>query len=431
MLRLDWTNLKTTSLQMLVPASEGKARAKALFHDWTQPPFTGKSTFSGYRRQILAGEGLSESIALANQLHGEFQNMIVLGIGGSALGSKTALAALAWTVETSHRRHVVICENLDPIEFHQQTAHLDPTKTCVVIISKSGGTIETMSQASQLLTRFQKSVGANWQKHFIAITDPKSGSLRDWCTKEPCIRNLSVPPDVGGRFSVLTPVGLIPLAFAGIDVSRLTQGAQKFFQGSVISLDEMQSFALRIWELEKSHFSGHVLMPYSSVLRDFGNWFVQLWGESLGKKAPNGGYTGSIPVAAVGATDQHSLLQLLVEGPNRLTTGFVEIAEWPKNFDAPTRFEKLPASFASLGYAEGKTFGQIINAELAATRQVLAERGRPSYTITLTELSPESIGALFAFYMDLTTWVGAHHEINPYDQPGVEHGKKILPTLLK
>jgi len=232
---------------------------------------------------------------------------------------------------------------------------------------------------------------------------------------------------VGGRFSVLTPVGVFPLAFAGVDMRALMKGAQSQFRGEGVSTDATLELGLRLCELEKAGVAGHVLMPYASVLKDFSSWFVQLWGESLGKTAKGGRLVGPLPMAAVGATDQHSILQLLVEGPNRIVTGFVFVDDWGKK--VPVMGE-LPKAFAKLSFGYGKSFVEILNAEGTATRQVLSELGRPTYALRLSRLDAESLGALLAFYMDLTTAAGAAAELNPYDQPGVELGKRILPNLL-
>jgi glucose-6-phosphate isomerase len=188
----------------------------------------------------------------------------------------------------------------------------------------------------------------------------------------------------------------------------------------------------RLAEFEWEGFAGHVLMPYASVLKDFSAWFVQLWGESLGKETPKGNRVGSIPVPAVGATDQHSILQLLVEGPNRIITGFVSVRDWNlKTAETVKMTSSLPsAHFGKLSYAQGSSFARILDAQSKATQSVLIKRQRPTYRLELGRLDEEHLGALMGFYMDLTTATGAALEINPYDQPGVEEGKVILPSFL-
>lgn len=422
-LKLDIAALSSEGMKFLVPGSPSEGQ-RARFDEWTQAPARGP-VFSGYRRQILAAEGLEESLKLAATWRGRFDTIFVMGIGGSALGTKAVLGALETRIKPADRRKVVVVDNLDPWAFEAAWAGIDAAKTGFVIITKSGGTIETMSQMGVVLERLQKA-GLPMRERVLAITDPKDGALRAWATREK-VETLAVPSDVGGRFSVLTAVGLFPLAFAGVDVRALMAGAQAQLRGEEVPLIEVLALGQRLSELEEAGLSGHVMLPYASVLKEFSAWFVQLWGESLGKRSFSERRVGPIPVAAVGATDQHSLLQLLVEGPNRLVTGFLVIEEWENDPVAP----KLPAEFAKLAFSEGKSFSRILNAEAQATRQTLDSLGRPTYEIRIPRLDAGSLGALLALYMDLTSAAGATADLNPYDQPGVEHGKRILPGLLK
>jgi len=429
-LELRAEGLFTEKLEYLCPSGatpDRLERIKSLFATWTAENPSGP-VHSGYRRQILAREGLGSSKMLAQKLRERFDSMLVLGIGGSALGVKTGLSALSWAVPQGERRKVLVAENIDPLDFETLWAQLRPESTCFVVISKSGGTIETISQLAVVLERL-KAAGLDPSQHVVAVTDPTKGSLRAWAADEG-VQTLDVPSDVGGRFSVLTPVGLLPLAFAGLDVESLVESAARQFEGLGLPLDSLAKVALRLTELERSGLVGHVLMPYATSLREFGDWFVQLWGESLGKIRAEGGAVGPIPIAALGATDQHSLLQLLVEGPRQIITGFLRVENWPSFGPRSPAVHKLPQHFASLSFAVGRSFGEILNAEMVATKRVLEDRGRPVYEIVLDQLSPESLGALFAVYMDLVTLAAAAYEVNPFDQPGVEFGKKILPEIL-
>ncbi len=334
-------------------------------------------------------------------------------------------SALSHTLKDPRR--VEVLDNLDPIEFQRIFSSLDLSRTAFAVITKSGGTLETMAQTSLILSRL-KAAGLRSEDHIVAITDPTSGSLREW-VRQAGLKSLPVPSDVGGRFSVFTPVGLFPLAFAGYDVSALIKGAQDFFQGKVWGPENIARWAHRLAEFESEGFAGHVLMPYATVLKDFSAWFVQLWGESLGKETQSGQKSGPIPVAAVGATDQHSILQLLVEGPNRIITGFVSVLDWNLPLaNEVTMTSDLPKEFSKLKFASGSSFGKILEAQCRATRSVLQKRQRPTYHIELGRLDELHLGALMAFYMDLTTATGASLKLNPYDQPGVEEGKQILPS---
>lgn len=434
LLELDCTGLFSEAVNYAVPSRTTDAQlaqAAETFKDWTQRQ-EGGEIFSGYRKETLARTGLAAAQQLALSLREKFSTLVVLGIGGSALGARTALSALGWTVPEKDQRRVFILDNLDPIDFEKTWSQLDLPKTLFAVITKSGSTIETIAQLSVVLDRLS-SLKIETTEHLVAITDPKKGALREWVneTGVPC---LEVPSSVGGRFSVLSAVGIFPMAFAGIDTEALLRGADKQFQGEVIAPEQMARLAFRLSELEEAAFSAHVLMPYATLLKDFGSWFVQLWGESLGKLrlpgASDQSPRGPVPVAAVGATDQHSLLQLLVEGANRLVTGFISVEHWPLYSSRQPVMCKLPANFASLSYAHGKSFGEILNAERLATQKVLSERGKPLYHLQLSSPLPESFGALMAFYMDLVTLTAVASNVNPYDQPGVEFGKKILPALL-
>ena len=402
------------------------SRIKNVAKAWTEDAKNSDAIFSGYRRQILSSEGLEESLKLATEFRTRFSTLVVLGIGGSALGVRAIHNAVAHTVQDPRR--IEVLDNLDPVEFERVFKTLDLPKTAFAVISKAGGTLETMAQTSLVLSRL-KEAGLKVEDHIVAITDPSTGSLRAW-VNDAKLQALSVPSDVGGRFSVLSPVGLFPLAFAGLDVRKLMQGAQSFFKGEVWDSSTMARIAQRFAEYEWESFSGHVMMPYATVLKDFSAWFVQLWGESLGKESEKGQRSGPIPVAAVGATDQHSVLQLLVEGPNRIITGFISVRDW--NFpdaDKVVMTSALPECFSKLSFAKHSSFGRILEAQCQATRSVLLKRQRPNYLIEIGCLDEAHMGALVALFMDLTTYTGAALKVNPYNQPGVEEGKIILPSF--
>ena len=445
LIKFDFTPYFDDSLNYWVPNNASPAALENMnsrFKKWTSTSDTNdKKTenfepiFSGYRRQILAGEGLSESLELSRELRKNYDHMVVLGIGGSALGTRAVIEAVGH--QSTDPKKVSILDNLDPIVFEKLWAELDLSKTVFTVISKSGGTLETMAQCALILERL-KAAQLEPSDHFVAITDPKSGALRKWVQDGGIKHSLSVPSDVGGRFSVFTPVGILPLAFAGIDVEKFFNGAQSFFKGEGFEGSHpLDVIAHRTHELEAEGFSSHVLMPYATVLKEFSSWFVQLWGESLGKESATGQRVGSTPVSAVGATDQHSLLQLLVEGPRKISTGFISIGDWTSdskselNPQITSMSSSLPSDFDSLSFAHGKSFGEILMAQSLATQNVLRKRSRPSYRIHLSELREANMGALMAFYMDYTTLVGASFDINPYNQPGVEEGKVILPEYLR
>jgi glucose-6-phosphate isomerase len=429
-LNIDFeTGLLSKELQYWVPHDASPAHLEKIVERWQEGvnnPNNSFGIFSGYKRQVLEKEGLLESLKLAQDFRARFKHLVVLGIGGSALGTRAVWEALSHTVSDS--RFIHILDNLDPVEFERIWKQLPLKETAFAVISKSGGTLETMAQCSLILSRLQEA-GVDYKQNIVAITDPSGGALRKW-VNETGMASLSVPSDVGGRFSVFTPVGLFPLAFAGLDVEKFLKGADQLLKGEVLSQKNIAQWAQRLAEYEWEGFAGHVMMPYSTVLKNFSAWFVQLWGESLGKESARGQHVGSIPVAAVGATDQHSILQLLVEGPNRIITGFVSVKDWNLESEAThVMTSSLPDYFDNLSFARNSSFARILDAQSKATQSVLVARQRPSYRIELGKLDEEHLGALLALYMELTSATGAALGIQPYDQPGVEEGKQILPRF--
>lgn len=421
---IDTDGLETEALNLAI-AKQSSRQKEILetYKTWTENSNSG--IYSGYKQRCLEEYYLEQSIEAAQDLKKTFKNALVLGIGGSALGAKCALNALSWRTSSTEFRRIDIIDNLDPIFFEFTLASIDLNETLVVVVTKAGGTLETISALTLLMNRYFNTP-EKMQKHLFCITDPKSGALRKFVEKHQ-LKNLPVPSDVGGRFSVLTPVATFALEFSGVDTAALMKGAKGFFNNSN-RLPFIAQCAERLHALEEAGYFGHVLMPYSTMLKATGEWFVQLWGESLGKKHPKGYHTGTAPLAAVGATDQHSLLQLLVEGPNKLVNGFVSVKNWPEDHDP--LIEKIPEEFSSLSFANGKKMSTILNAEKTATAQVLKEMGRPVYEIELKTQNEEAIGEFFAFYMDLVVMTAASLGINPFDQPGVELGKKLMPKLL-
>lgn len=430
-IELNLANLETQTLQFLAPniqkLREQKSTLRDEFLTRTRSAKTGdqKKPHSGYATAVFLGQGSEESKQVAQKLRNRgLDTMLVLGIGGSSLGAKCVYEALKAHMPLGR---LIFLENLDPINFDAAISSVDLKKTAIALISKAGGTIETLAQFSNLLTKLQSALGDKWKENLVCITDPQNGELRKWVNKEG-LTSLSVPPEVGGRFSVFTPVGLLPLAFAGVDTDEFLKGAQDVFGGKAFALEKLEDLSLRLMDFYAQGADVHVIMPYATCLKPLGDWCVQLIGESLGKLAGSQKRVGVIPLAAVGATDQHSLLQLLMDGPPKFVTQFVKVKHWPKQVSSLV-FAPLPDSFQSLSFAYNKPFHEILNLELKATQQALTNQGRANFEICLDELSPYCLGSLLAFYMDLVSFLGVCLNINTYDQPGVEAGKTILKQL--
>lgn len=351
-----------------------------------------------------------------------FDTLLILGIGGSDLGARTILEALP-----TKKRVVFGGDNTDPDELEDTLSSLNWKRTVVNIVSKSGETIEPMSAFFIVRERLQKVVGKHFAKHIVATTDNTRGMLRALATKEGYL-TLSAPSTVGGRFSVLTAVGLFPAAWAGIDIKGLLEGAraqQRSFQRRPV----MEQLPVQYAMIHAEHLLRHgrslfVLMPYSNRLHAFSRWYRQLVAESLGKAQTRRGTHvefGPTPIAALGATDQHSQTQLYMEGPHDKVHTFIEIEQFEQ---ARLRLPKLEKEHGAMFGLSKCSLQEVIHAERAATAEALAHAGRPNGTIFLPKLDAYHLGELFQFFMLATAYLGELFDLNAYDQPGVEEGKR-------
>ena len=372
--------------------------------------------------------------AFAEGLGQAHDHVLVLGIGGSALGTKALLNALrrpAWNEWDDEGRdffpRLTILENIDPTSVSAALQRIDPRRVLVNVISKSGGTAETMAQYLVVRAWLEGALGSAASRHLVFTTDPARGALRELAQGER-IATLDVPPEVGGRFSVLSPVGLLPAALVGIDIEGLLTGARHAL-GRAEAADLLRNppalYAALHWAADSELGAPvHVLMPYSDRLRDFAEWYRQLWAESLGKRVDRQGrqvHVGPTPVGAVGATDQHSQVQLFMEGPFDKVITFVTVDDLGVDVPIP-RGPGLPPD---LDYLQGHTLGELLRAEYEATSAALAQMGRMSCTLTLPDLTPATLGEVIMFFQLATGYAGAWYGIDPFDQPGVELGKRL------
>jgi glucose-6-phosphate isomerase len=372
----------------------------------------------------------------AASVKGKFDDVIVLGIGGSALGPialRTALLAPQWNALTKEERkdepRMHVLDNVDPRTIHALLERLDLERSLFVVTSKSGGTAETMSQYLVIRDRLNTKT-KDAKSHIVFVTDPTKGALRDIANSEK-IPALDIPAAVGGRFSVLTPVGVLPAALLGMDTAQLLAGAHDIAErckGDDLAKNPAGVFAM-LQYLADTKLGRHiqVLMPYSDPLRDIADWFVQLWAESLGKHREKGdaGF-GPTPMGALGATDQHSKVQLFMEGPGDKTVTFISVADVPTDITIP----KLHSDVKELGYLGGHQLGELLSIEQRATAGALARRGRPNMTIHADTVDAWHLGALFTLFEIATIYAGELYGVNPLDQPGVELGKQFTYAML-
>jgi glucose-6-phosphate isomerase len=353
-------------------------------------------------------------------------DVVVLGIGGSSLGAMTVAKALA----RADGRTLHFVDNVDPDTIAPLLSDLEPRRTLVNVISKSGTTAETMAAFLLFADWLERALGEDAAGHVIVTTDPATGVLRPLARARE-YRTFTVPPAVGGRYSVLSAVGLVPLALAGVDVHGLLRGAAwtNDAVGAPMGDNPVLRAALVHYLTMRRGVNVTVLMPYSSRLSALGAWFVQLWAESLGKAVDRRGsvvHTGSTPVAAVGATDQHSQVQLFNEGPFDKLIAFVRIERFERELVIPQPGEGLEA----LDYLGGRSFAELLDAEQRATAHALADNGRANYTLELGRVDAEHLGALLQFLMWQTALMGELLDIDAFDQPGVELGKRFTYALM-
>ena len=365
-------------------------------------------------------------------------DVVVLGIGGSALGPialRTALCAPQWNLLDEAARggqpRLHVLDNVDPANISALLARLDLRHALFVVTSKSGGTAETMAQYLVIRQRLEAALGAAAAKaRLVFVTDPEKGALRAIARAEG-VTALDIPANVGGRFSVLTPVGILPAALVGIDTTALLEGAADMrtrCASGIVGANIAGTYAALQYLADARHGRHiQVLMPYSDALRDMADWFVQLWAESLGKhRSPGDAGVGPTPLGALGATDQHSKVQLFMEGPGDKTVTFVSVQEGGVDVEIPRLHQDIP----ELAYLGGHRLSELLDIERRATAGALARRGRPNMTLSLERVDAWHVGGLLMFLELATAYAGELYGVNAFDQPGVELGKQFTYAML-
>ena len=345
--------------------------------------------------------------------------VVVIGIGGSSLGIKAIDSILR--PYTKAAKEMLFFENSDPLTISETMAKITKEKACFFLISKSGGTIETTSIFKTLIDHFKLDLDAADNQRVFVITD--KGSVLGQFAEHHKLKQFNIPENVGGRFSVLSAVGVVPLQVAGYDMGALLSGAEtfvtSFFEGHENHLLEKACY---MYENTKA-FSINVLFSYADRLEHLTKWYVQLWGESLGKIDANGNRAGMTPIGIIGSVDQHSFLQLVIEGPRDKTLTFINIEDFQNNLSIPDISLK---AIEKTDFINNQSFNTLINEQCKATMQSVVESGVSADNITLDKVTPENIGALLIYHELLTSLVGSMLMINTYNQPGVELGKQIL-----
>ena len=356
----------------------------------------------------------------------KYQHVIVFGIGGSSLGAQAIIEGLKspfWNRMSAAKRKgfltVDFIDNLDPQIIRNTLSRLKLDQTLFLIISKGGATVETL--VPMLIAK--EWTGDNFYKQCAFISTEGKGLLYELSRKNSA-QFFSIPENVGGRFSAFSAVGLLPAALSGMDLDLIKEGllgGYSLCQQQDLRANIAASIALCSYFSYNAGRNIFVLMPYSSCLKRFSEWFVQLWAESLGKNGK-----GMTPIIAAGATDQHSQLQLFNEGPADKLIGFVKISKHKRDLTVPDYSSEHPEFSA---YSNHKV-GQILNIELDATRRALTENGKPNFTIVLPELDEYYLSQLMFIFEAATSICGKLLGVNPFDQPGVELAKRYTKEAL-
>ena len=378
----------------------------------------------GFLRLADTREYAEASVEVAEEIRGSgATDFVHIGIGGSALGPIALHKALTHpyynqlTDRGGPRLH--FAENTDPATVAAILDVADLENTWVNVVTKSGSTAETMAGFLVLRGALVEALGdSGYQERTVATTDPEEGFLKQIADREG-MKTLPIPQDVGGRFSELTPVGLLPAAVAGLDVDSLLAGAAECVnevkeQGA--EHPAVLGAAMHYLMDTARGRNVRVMMTYADALERVAAWFVQLWAESLGKDGK-----GSTPHGAVGTTDQHSQVQLYMEGPQDKVIEIVQVEDHPRDLTITPAYEDIEG----VGYLGGHTMAELLNVECDATRRALTEAGRPNSTIRLGEVSAENLGYLFMALEVQTAVAGSLYGVNAFNQPGVEAGKQI------
>ncbi|MBS3734500.1 MAG: glucose-6-phosphate isomerase [Phycisphaerae bacterium] len=385
-----------------------------------------------YRDQVMA---------LADRYRDDTTDVVVLGIGGSALGNIALQTALNPSTHNhlagrrEQRVRLWVLDNVDPSLISETLKLLARRmKTTVFnVISKSGETAETAAQFMIVRKLLRDRVGADYARRVVATTDAEQGTLHDIAAGEG-YATLPVPGDVGGRFSVLSPVGLFSAAMTGIDIDALLAGAAEMKDHIAHVTDWRRNPAcvlamVKYLMLTAKGKPMQVMMPYSNRLYGLADWYRQLWAESLGKRYDRDGnevFVGPTPIKALGTTDQHSQIQLYREGPNDKLVVFLEVQDHPAEMRIADAFSEVEG----LSYLRHAKLGKLITAEKRATEYALAESDRPSVTIRFDAITPRTVGQFIYLYEFVTSLMGELLNIDAYDQPAVELGKQATFALM-
>ncbi len=374
----------------------------------------------------------------ASMVENRFDNILVLGIGGSALGGLAMTEALLkpyWNYLSKEERNnyprIFFLDNIDPDCVKSLLNTLDLKKTLVNVITKSGSTHETMAQYMIVKDILEQELGDDYRKNIVATTDKQTGVLRQLADQEG-YKTFVIPDDVGGRFSVFTAVGLLPLALVGIDIDEVVQGIkdmdERLKNPDIYNNIAAQNALIHYLLNTQKGKTITVIMPYSTRLQYIPDWFIHLWSESLGKSSDNNGNTintGQTPLKAIGVTDQYSQMQLFNEGPNNKLINFIKVENFDNELKVPNIFE-----YTGIGYLGGKSLNELLDAEYESTKVTLTDCSRPTVSIILPKINGYYIAQLLYMFEMQTAITGALYNVDTFSQNGVEQAKNYTYALM-
>ncbi|HLO42302.1 MAG TPA: glucose-6-phosphate isomerase [Phycisphaerales bacterium] len=449
MLTLDYANCLADRVgshgldaALFDPAGQPSQTARALTASLAKTRGTGWERWYNLIQDPTRSDHIAAVRKVAADCKGKFDNLVVLGIGGSALGNialQSALNSATYNLLPDAKRpgpRMFVVDNVDPEYFGSVMEHCAASpgglqRTLFNVVSKSGETAETAAQFMIIRDALKKAMGASYKSNIVAITDPARGTMRQICDREG-FTTLPVPDGVGGRFSVLSPVGLFSAAMCGIDIESLLHGAADMdLLCRKENLLENPAALLAFLLVELGTTKGktnHVLMPYANSLYLLADWYRQLWAESLGKRVDKTGETvfaGFTPIKALGTTDQHSQVQLYREGPNDKVLGLLEVRKFRQESQIPTGL-----GVEAIAYLEGRPMTELLNAEKRATEYALVESQRPNFTIHFPQIDAYHVGQFIWMWQVTTSYAGLMLNIDAYDQPAVELGKQATFGLM-
>lgn len=432
---VDYNNMMSEYVgERGIKACELDSRAN-LYHEAAEHMEIGRNNMKW--RELPYNQQNAAIKKCAQHIQANYENFVVLGIGGSALGPiavQQALSHLRYNDLPSSKRNgpkLYVEDNVDPERMASLIDVIDIEKTMFNVITKSGSTSETMSQLLFITALLKAKLGDNWSKHIIATTDANRGNLIKIANAND-IPTFFVPDGVGGRFSELCPVGLLAAAVCGIDIDELLAGA-KYMDERCSEKDIYKNPAYMLAALEmlavKKGCNIGVLMPYADSLKYMADWYAQLWAESLGKTHDRDGNVvnaGQTPVKSLGVTDQHSQVQLYTQGPFDKVITFLGVDKYRCEVAIPHGFDEIP----DVAFLGGHSFNELIKSEQLATEYAITKSGHLNKTITLPEVNAFTLGQLICLFELQTAFAGELLNINAFDQPGVEEGKNATYALL-